>query len=121
MEKSFAHNRFGRRLRSMLSVDFRRMFTTPLLYIMAGVCLIVPILILVMTTKLGGSVTVDPQTGAETVMEGFENVWQIIGTVSDSAGGEAAGMDMSITGMCNINMLYFAVAVFVSLFVADDF
>ena len=30
-------------------------------------------------------------------------------------------MDMSLTGMCNINMLYFLVAILVCIFVADDF
>ena len=59
----------------MLKVDFRRMFTMPLLYIMVGICLIIPILILVMTTMMDGSVSVNPQTGEETVMEGvFESV-----------------------------------------------
>ena len=48
----FEHIGFGKKLKSMLSVDFRRMFTTPLFYIMVGVCLAIPILILVMTTML---------------------------------------------------------------------
>lgn len=113
----FERNVFGRRLKSMLSVDFRRMFTMPLFYIMAGVCLVIPILILVMTTMMDGSVTVNPQTGVETVIEGFDNVWQAIGSVS----GAGMMMDMSLTGMCNINMLYFFVAVLVCIFVSDDF
>lgn len=33
----FKHNSFGKRLRSMVKVDSRRMFTTPLFYIMVGV------------------------------------------------------------------------------------
>lgn len=117
MEIKFEHNGFGKRLKSMLSVDFRRMFTMRLFYIMVGVCLVIPILILVMTTMMDGSVTVDPQTGVETVIEGFDNTWQAIGSLS----GEGSMMDMSLTGMCNINILYFFVAVLVCLFVADDF
>ena len=117
MDVKFESNSFGRRLKSMLSVDFRRMFTTPLLYIMVGVCLVIPILILVMTTMMDGSVTVDPQTGVETVMEGFDNTWQVIGSLS----GEGADLSMDMTGMCNINLLYFFAAVLVCLFVADDF
>ena len=105
------------RLKTMLHVDFRRMFTMPLLWIMVGVCLAMPILILVMTTMMDGSVSVDPQTGAETVIEGFDNVWQIIGSVSTA--GSAMSMDM--TAMCNMNLLYFIVSVLVCLFVADDF
>ncbi|MGM9637346.1 MAG: ABC transporter permease [Eubacteriales bacterium] len=101
----------------MLKVDFRRMFTTPLFYIMVGVCLVIPVLILVMTTMMAGTTSVDPTTGVETTIEGFTNVWQSIGSVS----GEGAAMSMDLTGMCNINMLYFLVAVFVCLFVSEDF
>ncbi len=101
----------------MLAVDFRRMFTTRFLYIMMGICLAMPILILVMTTMMDGSVTVDPQTGAETVIEGFKNTWQTIGSLP----GEGGMMGMSLTSMCNINMLYFFVVILVSVFVAEDF
>ena len=109
-------NTFAKRLRTMLHVDLRRMFTQPLLYIMVGACLVMPVLILVMTTMMDGSVTVNPQTGVETVIEGFDNTWQIIGSVS------TAGMSMSMdmTAMCNINLLYFIVAALVCIFVAQD-
>ena len=117
MEIRFEKSSFGKRLLSMLKVDFRRMFTTRFLYIMVGICLVMPILILVMTTMMDGSVTVDPQTGAETVIEGFKNTWQAIGTVSS----ETNPMAMGLTTMCNINMLYFFIAVLVGVFVADDF
>lgn len=119
----FDKNTFEKRLRTMLSVDFRRMFTMPFLYIMVGICLVMPILILVMTTMMDGSVSVNPQTGVETVIEGFDNVWQIIGSVSGNAtaNAESATMDMSITAMCNINMLYFLIAVLVCVFVSADF
>lgn len=117
MEMKFEHNSFGKRMRSMLKVDFRRMFTMRLFYIMAGICLVMPILILVMTTMMDGSVTVDPQTGVETVIEGFDNTWQVIGTAS----GESSSAGMSITSMCNINLLYFFAAVLVCLFVSEDF
>lgn len=115
MEIKFEHQSFAKRLKSMLVVDFRRMFTMPFLYIMLGSCLVMPILILVMTTMMDGSVTVDPQTGVETVVEGFDNVWQAIGTVS------GAPMSMDLTGMCNINMLYFFIAVLVCVFTGADF
>lgn len=108
---------FKKRLTSMLSVDFKRMFTSTLFYIVVGVCFVIPILILVMTTMMAGSTTIDPVTGEETVMEGFTNTWQTIGSLSS----ENSAMNMSLTGMCNINMLYFFVAVLVCLFVSDDF
>ena len=123
MEKQFERNPFGKRLSSMLRVDFRRMFTMPLVYIIVGACFVMPILILVMTTMMDGTVSVNPQTGEETIVEGFDNVWQIIGSVSDDIVGstEVATMDMSMTTMCNINMLYFFIAILVCVFVAEDF
>ena len=117
MSMKFDKNTFKKRVKSMLGVDFRRMFTSPLFYIMAGASLVMPILILVMTTMMDGTVSVNPQTGEETIIEGFKNVWQIIGTVS---GGEQS-MSMDITSMCNINMMFFIIAVFVCLFVGADF
>lgn len=120
MEKiKFKHNSFGKRLKSMLSVDFRRMFTMPLLYIMMGIAAVIPVLILVMTTAVDGSVSVDPVTGVETVveMEPFTNTWQVVEAVS----GESGGMSADIMSMCNMNLLFFLAAVFVCIFVADDF
>lgn len=116
MDVRFEKSGFGKRLSNMLKVDFRRMFTTRFLYIMVGICIAMPILILVMTTSLGGT-TVDPTTGVETTMDTFTNTWQAIGTVS----GEANPMSMGLTTMCNINMLYFFIAAFVCVFVTDDF
>ncbi len=65
---------------------------------------------------MDGSVSVDPRTGAETVMEGPENTWQNLGTLP----GEPLGGD-EIFMMCNINMAFIGVAVFVCLFISDDF
>ena len=125
-EIKFEKYTFSKRLFTMLKVDFRRMFTMPLFYIMVCTCFAMAVLILVMTTMMDGSVSVNPQTGEETVIEGFDNVWQIIGSVNESkeassGSGEAAAMDMSITSMCNINMIYFVIAVLVCCFVAADF
>lgn len=117
MEAVFEKTIFKKRLKSMLKVDFKRMFTMPLVYLMAGVSLALPILILVMTTTMGGTVA-DPTTGVETVAETFTNVWQAIGSTGSA---ENTAMSMDLTAMCNINMLYFLVAVFACIFVSDDF
>lgn len=109
MEATFEKQSFLKKLKSMLKVDFKRMFTMPLVYIMAGVCLVIPVLILVMTSFMGGA------EEGEAAMQGFTNVWQSIGSVSGNA------MSMDLTSMCNINLLYFLVAVFVCVFVAEDF
>jgi len=107
---------FAGRIKSMLKVDFRRMFKSKLFYILIACALVMPILMTVMMAMMDGSVSVDPQTGAETVMEGPENTWQNIGTLP----GEPLGGD-EIFMMCNINMMFMAVAVFVCLFISEDF
>ena len=104
------------RQRSMLRVDLRRMLTTPLLYILVGASLVMPILILVMTTMVGAA----PQTGAgagQEAMATFTNVWQIIGATSTAGGG----MSMDLTSMCNSGMMYFIIAVLVCVFISEDF
>ncbi len=121
MEKKFPKNTFSKRIGSMLSVDLRRMFISPLFYIMLGIAVGVPILILVMTTMMDGSVSVNPETGEETVIEAFDYAWQIIGSVSSSEVSSEAAMSMDMMSMCNINLLYFGAAVLVCLFVSADF
>ena len=103
---------FLNKLKTMLKVDFKRMFTMPLIYIMAGVSLAMPILILVMTSFMGGT-----EEGAEAAAM-FTNVWQAISSVS---GGESSAMTMDLTTMCNMNLMYFLIAVLVCVFTAEDF
>lgn len=113
----FPKNSFGKRMKSMLKVDFKRMFKSRLFYILLATALIIPILMTVMMTMMDGSVSVNPQTGVETIIEGPENAWQSIGALPD---GEAlVGMD--VMAMCNINMMFMLVAVFICLFISDDF
>jgi ABC-type transport system involved in multi-copper enzyme maturation permease subunit len=120
---TFERNGFSQRIKTMLKVDFRRMFTMRFVYIMLGICFVMPVLILVMTTMADGSVSVNPQTGVETVIESFTSVWQAIGSVSSSDSGDSMdmGMEMDMMSMMNIDMLYFIAAVLVCIFVADDF
>lgn len=107
---SFEKQSIKKRIKSMLVVDFRRMFTMPLVYIMIGVSLVIPILILVMTTMMG-------QSTEQPGMEGFTNVWQAIGSVSSNS----QTMTMDLTSMFNINLIYFIIAILVCIFVSDDF
>lgn len=113
----FETNSFSKRLKSMIKVDFRRMCKSKLFYILVVSALIMPILMTVMMNMMDGSVSVNPQTGEETVMQGPENTWQNIGTLS--GGEEMGGMD--VFAMCNINMMFMIVAVFICLFISDDF
>lgn len=107
---------FGKRVKSMLKVDFRRMFKSKLFYILIACALVMPILMTVMMSMMDGLVSTNPQTGEETIMEGPENAWQNIGTLP----GEPIGGD-EVFMMCNINMMFMAVAVFICLFISDDF
>ncbi len=99
-----------KQLHTMLQTDTRRMFGQPLLYILMAVSFIIPVLVLTMVTGFS-----DP---SETGMA-FTNTWQMIGSLPSPGAG--SGMSMDMTAMMNINMLYFAVAVLVCIFVADDF
>ena len=112
----FKPNSLGKRLRSMLRVDFKRMFKSKLFYIIIACALVMPILMTVMRAMMDGTVSVDPQTGVESIMVGPENTWQNIGTLPGEAMGGA-----EIFAMCNINMAFMGVAVFICLFVSDDF
>lgn len=108
---------FGKRVRSMMKVDFRRMFKSRLFYILIVSALIMPILMTVMMSMMDGKVSVNPQTGVETVMEGPENTWQNIGTLPDREEMGGNGVFM----MCNINMVFMLVSIFICLFISDDF
>lgn len=125
MNIQFEHYSFGKKMKSMLKTDMRRMFGTRLFYIMLGISFIVPILILVMTTMMDGTVSVNPQTGEETTVEAFDSTWTIIGTVNSADNGSTAteppAMSMDMTSMCNINLLYFGLAALVCIFTSDDF
>ena len=116
MELKFKKRSFGSRMRSMLKVDFRRMFKSRLFYILIASVLVMPILMTVMMSMMDGSVSVNPQTGAETIMQGPENTWQNIGTLPcDPLGGDEIFM------MCNINMVFMLVSIFICIFISDDF
>ena len=104
-------------LKTMLRVDFRRMFRCKSFYILIACALLIPIVMVMMMSMMSNSVTVDPQTGVETVMQGPVNAWQNIGT---PPGLEAAG-GMDLFTMCNINMMFMLVAVFICLFISEDF
>ena len=108
---------FKERVISMLRVDVRRTLKSRTFYILLAVSLLVPVVMTVMMTMMDGSVSVNPQTGVETVIHGPESTWQSIGTLP---GGEAMG-GMDVMAMCNINMMFMVVAVFICLFISDDF
>ncbi|MBQ8311560.1 MAG: ABC transporter permease subunit [Clostridia bacterium] len=121
---------FGKRLKSMLKVDFRRMLKSRLFYILIACALLVPIVMTVMLTMMDGQESVNQQTGEVTIMEGPDSTWQSIGTLpsdepaatdASAVGGMGAMGGMDVMSMCNINMAFMGVAVFVCLFISEDF
>lgn len=119
MEVKFEKQSFQQRLKSMIRVDFKRMLKSKLFYILIACALVIPILITVMMTMMDGAVSIDQQTGQQVVMQGPENAWQSIGTLPGSEGATMGGMD--VMSMCNINMMFMAAAVFICLFISEDF
>jgi len=116
MEKTFEKFTFKKRLISMLKVDFRRMNTMPLFYIIFGISIVIPILIFVMTSMVGESAP-NPNNPNPMPMTSFENVWQALGALPNAEA--VVGIDM--LSMCNINLMYFGVIVLLCLFVSQDF
>ena len=117
METGFSPLTWRSRVKSMLKVDFRRMWRSRVFYILIACALLVPILMTVMMTAMDGMESVNPQTNVVTVLKGPENAWQNIGTLPD---GETMG-GMDVFGMCNINMVFMGALVFICLFISDDF
>ena len=127
----FEKSRFVNRLGTMLKVDFLRMFKSRTFYIILATALLVPVVMTVMLVMMDGSESTNPQTGEVTIMEGPEYVWESFGTVPstnpqpqpEQIEGEAAAMggEMDVLAMCNINLVFLGVSVFICLFIADDF
>lgn len=112
-------------VKSMLKVDFRRMLKSRTFYILLACSLLIPIVMTVMLTMMDGQEQINQQTGEVTIMEGPESAWESIGTLpSDSAAQmpeAGAGGGMDVMAMCNINMMYMLVCVFICVFISEDF
>lgn len=110
----FPSFKLNKRINSMINVDLRRLFSMPLYYLMVGISLVIPILILVMTTMFGEG---------EEAMGTFSNVWSIIGSTSNMNSSTTVEMtgDIDMLAMCNMDMMFFAIAVLVCIFINQDF
>ena len=103
----------GVRLKSMLKLDFYRLFHTPLFYIMLAVAAIIPAMVL----SLSGMETTSPDGTVQTAVE-FTNTWQMI----ESTGGSAvADNPLDFGGFANINMLFIFAGLLMAIFVAHDY
>ena len=95
---------FGKRIKGMLSVDFYRLFHTPLFYIFLAIAAIIPAMI-IGTTGMEGS-----QTGAL-----FTNVWQAIAVESPLYVVKDIGQ------YANMNMVFIFGGIMVSIFIGHDY
>ena len=101
------------RLKSMLKLDFYRLFHTPVFYIMLLIAAIIPAMVL----SMSGMETILPDGTIQTGPE-FTNAWQLI----ESTGGSAvADNPMDFSGFANINMLFIFAGLLMAIFVAHDY
>lgn len=94
---------FFSRFKNMLKVDFKRIFSQPNTYIFLGISLVLPVLILLMTSFVSEEATIT-------------SVWQSLGSLDGSS-----MMSMDILSMCNINLIYFLFGVLACIFISTDF
>ncbi len=90
------------RVKSMLSVDFYRLFHTPLLYIFLAIAAIIPAMIL-------GTTGVDGATSM------YSNTWQLI------ASDKALYVVTDIGEYANMNMVFIFGGIMLSIFIGHDY
>ncbi|MBQ9761719.1 MAG: ABC transporter permease [Oscillospiraceae bacterium] len=107
-ELKFESPSFGKRLKSMLGVDFYRLFHTPMYYIFLAIAAIIPAMI------LGTMGMENPQTGAAAAPL-YTNVWQII------AADKPLYVVSGIAEYANMNMVFIFGGIMVSIFIGHDY
>lgn len=99
---------FLQRIRTMLGVDFYRLFHTPLFYIFLGIAAIIPAMI------VGTGGMENPQTG-EIGAKLYTNVWNII------AANTPLYVISDIGEYANMNMVFIFGGIMVSIFIGHDY
>ena len=103
---SFQSPSFIQRLKGMLSVDFYRLFHTPLFYIFIAVAAIIPAMILGMTGMENPQGMVEPL---------YTNTWQVI------AAQNPLYVVSNIAEYANMNMVFIFGGIMVSIFIGHDY
>ena len=104
---TFEHPTFTKRLKGMLSVDFYRLFHTPLFYIFLGIAAIIPALVL-----MGFSET--NEAGQITSIT-LENIWIMV------ASDKPIYVVSDISQYANMNMVFIFGGIMVSIFIGHDY
>ncbi|MBQ8546221.1 MAG: hypothetical protein IJ437_04710 [Clostridia bacterium] len=102
-ELNFEEPSFFKRIKSMLGVDFYRLFHTPLFYIFLAIAAIIPAIIL-------GTSTMEGSEGI-----GYTSAWNII------AASKPLYVIESIGDYANMNMVFIFGGIMVSIFIGSDY
>ena len=117
----FENPKFTDRVKSMLKLDFYRLFHTPLFYIMLAIAAIIPAMVLALTVADMSAPQVNSAHVANTPqmqMPEFDNAWQMV----ESLGGSAiADNPLDFAGFMNINMLFIFAGLLMAIFIAHDY
>lgn len=103
---TFKSPSFFQRLKGMLSVDFYRLFHTPLFYIFLAVAAIIPAMILGMTGMENPQGIVEPM---------YNNTWQVV------AANNPLYVVNNIADYANMNMVFIFGGIMVSIFIGHDY
>lgn len=109
MEKNieFKNPSFIERIKGMLSVDFYRLFHTPLFYIFLAIAAIIPAMVSAMTMM--------PDQNGNMMEPLYSNVWQIM------AANESLYVIRTIADYANMNMVFIFGGIMVSIFIGHDY
>ena len=102
----FENPSFFIRLKGMMSVDFYRLFQTPLFYIFIAIAAIIPAMILGMTSMENAAGVVEPL---------YNNTWQVI------AADSPLYIVNNIADYANMNMVFIFGGIMVSIFIGHDY
>ena len=106
-ELKFESPSFIQRIKSMLGVDFYRLFHTPLFYIFLCIAAIIPAMVSAMTMM--------PDQNGNMMEPLYSNVWQIM------AASESLYVIRSIADYANMNMVFIFGGIMVSIFIGHDY
>ena len=98
------------RVKSLMKLDFYRLFHTPAFYIMLVIAAIIPAMLATMTD-------VDATGTAAPSIE-ITNAWQL---VESTGGSAAAASPLDFGGYANINMVFIFAGLLMAIFVAHDY
>ena len=106
-EIKFRSPGFVERIKSMLGVDFYRLFHTPMFYIFLGIAAIIPAMVSAMTMM--------PDQNGNTMEPLYSNVWQIM------AASDPLYVIRTIADYANMNMVFIFGGIMVSIFIGHDY